>query len=385
MNNEITNKVNLVIIIVGLFLGVTLGLFLLFNKSDRNKANRYLGLLVLLSLAYFLVGFLYRFDLLEEFPYAIGWTELINPLIGPLTFFYVKSCTTKDFKFQKLHLLHFTPFFLLVLSNAPELISGAPEKIAAFVKMVETRVVDANKPMQILQSIHVIIYFFFSIKILLQYRQHLNDNASSIDRSLYRWILIFIAIHALPVVALIFSFVIGSFGDFIFTAVLLSFFIFSLAVYLAILLKPELFHTFPHQMPEADSVEQKNLRYESSNLQEELKEKYRTTILTHLEQEKPYLEPEYTLSQLSEQTRIPKHYVSQVINEKLNCNFLELINGYRISEAKHMLTSGDHEHFTILAIAFEVGFNSKSAFYSAFKSQVGMTPSKYKNSTLVRA
>jgi len=57
MNNEITNPVNLILIIIGLFLGLSLGIFLLFNNSAKNKANIYLGVLVLLSLTYFGPGF----------------------------------------------------------------------------------------------------------------------------------------------------------------------------------------------------------------------------------------------------------------------------------------------------------------------------------------
>ena len=79
----------------------------------------------------------------------------------------------------------------------------------------------------------------------------------------------------------------------------------------------------------------------------------------------------------------PKHYLSQIINEKLNCNFLDFINGYRIDDAKDKLLDENYEHFTILAIAYEVGFNSKSAFYTAFKKNTNSTPSQYRKSLAV--
>ena len=70
--------------------------------------------------------------------------------------------------------------------------------------------------------------------------------------------------------------------------------------------------------------------------------------------------------------------LSQIINERLNKNFFELVNAHRIKEAKKRLLDPDAEPLTILAIAFEVGFNSKSAFNAAFKKYTRMTPTQFR-------
>ena len=129
-----------------------------------------------------------------------------------------------------------------------------------------------------------------------------------------------------------------------------------------------------------ESTEEKKQKYESSNLQEAQKEKYLTLLLSHMDKEKPFLEPELTLSHLSEQIKIPSHYVSQVINEKMKCNFLDFVNQYRVKESQAKLSDSKFDHYTILAIAFEAGFNSKTTFYSAFKKHIGTTPSNYRKS-----
>ena len=135
-------------------------------------------------------------------------------------------------------------------------------------------------------------------------------------------------------------------------------------------------------MPIPDSTEEKTRKYESSNLQEDQKEKYLEQIQSKMNSEKYYREPELTIQQLSEQINIPTYYLSQVINEKLDCNFLDFINQYRVEAAKELLLKPDLEHYSITAIGFEAGFNSKSTFYSAFKRFTDTTPGKFRKSMI---
>jgi AraC-like DNA-binding protein len=106
-------------------------------------------------------------------------------------------------------------------------------------------------------------------------------------------------------------------------------------------------------------------------------DKYLNRLLHFMDSEKPYLDPSLSLAGLHKRTGIPEHYLSQVINGKLNRNFFDFINRYRIREACRILAdSGNHK--SIIQVAFEVGFNSKSAFNRAFNKHVQMTPSDFK-------
>ena len=95
-----------------------------------------------------------------------------------------------------------------------------------------------------------------------------------------------------------------------------------------------------------------------------------------LEEEKVYKDPELTLSNLATQLDINPHQLSELINQNLQKNFSQLINDYRIKEAKKILKE-DHIH-TVLSIAFKVGFNSYSSFYQHFKDTVGESPASYR-------
>ena len=75
----------------------------------------------------------------------------------------------------------------------------------------------------------------------------------------------------------------------------------------------------------------------------------------------------------------------QIINEKMGRNFLDFVNQYRVEEAKGMLTDENRNHLTVLSIAYDAGFNSKTAFYSAFKKQTGTSPTKYRKSPIAHS
>ncbi len=92
---------------------------------------------------------------------------------------------------------------------------------------------------------------------------------------------------------------------------------------------------------------------------------------------KPYLDRELTIYNLSDQLRISRHTLSEVINEHMGMNFYNLVNEYRVKEVKQRMKNEDYRQLTILAIAYDSGFNSKSSFNTIFKEKTGQTPSQY--------
>lgn len=378
MNASIDNPINLIVIILGTYLGIKLVMFLLARKSVKNNSNIYLGIYVLVLLTYFITAFLFRVDLLERFPHIVGVQSAFHFLIGPLAYLYIRACTQKGFKLRSLLWLHFLPFGLELIYNIPFFLKSGPEKVAFYHELIQTGKILTNPVLRVIKGIHGFLYLSMSAVLVVQYRKHLSNSASSIDAAYHRWLLFFIFIVALPTLAhFIFGFTAFSFQytTLVFLTGLFGFF---LSLDIATLLKPELFHTFPHQMLLPESTEDKKQKYESSKLQNPQKEKYVDKLRVCMANEKPYLEPELTLSQLSEKTKIPSHYLSQVINEKLGINFLDFINSYRVKEAQEKLLADQYSHYTILAIAYEAGFNSKSTFYTSFKKGTGMTPSQYR-------
>lgn len=103
-------------------------------------------------------------------------------------------------------------------------------------------------------------------------------------------------------------------------------------------------------------------------------------LLNFMEADKPYLDEELSLQKLSLLMNVSTHQLSQTINQKLHTNFYKFVNAYRIEEVKKKLKDPEFEKYSILGIAFESGFNSKSTFNKIFKEETGLTPSQFKKS-----
>jgi AraC-like DNA-binding protein len=92
---------------------------------------------------------------------------------------------------------------------------------------------------------------------------------------------------------------------------------------------------------------------------------------------KPFLNPKLTIHDLAQNVHIPPHQLSKIIYQEFHCNFFEFINSYRIQEFKQKAFSREFRNLTILAIALECGFNSKSSFNRIFKESTGITPGEF--------
>ena len=120
-------------------------------------------------------------------------------------------------------------------------------------------------------------------------------------------------------------------------------------------------------------------KYAKSGLRKEQADEYLTRLLTFMDEEKPYLDGDLTIHDLSHKTGIPRHFITEVLNEKYGRNFFTFVNEYRVREVISRINDPKYQHYTILAIAFDAGFNSKSTFNTIFKAYTGKTPSEYRN------
>ena len=113
-----------------------------------------------------------------------------------------------------------------------------------------------------------------------------------------------------------------------------------------------------------------------------------TAILKHkellklMENEKPYLNPSLTIGDLSKDMDMNVRELSLLINHDLNTHFFDFVNNYRIEKAKKMLQDPICKELTILEILYDVGFNSKSSFHTAFKKHSKQTPTEFRKSAL---
>jgi len=365
-----------VIILLGIVQGFFIGFFLITKKSGNRRANKILGTIFFIlsvSMGYY---FFYTSNLFIKFPHLQKTTFPITLLFGPFIYFYVKIQTDRHYKFTWNQLLHFIPFVLVIIVNMPFYMKNTEYKLQY---LANPEIMKSNLDMVIsmFQVTQMTIYIFITKALIRKHVQRLKNEASSLEKMNLSWlnnclnaiisIFVFIAFHlvliylgvdltsiyhiTLPIIITIFIFTIGYLG----------------------LRQPEIVLS-----TEEEIITKK---YEKSTLTDEKGEEHLNRLLKLMETEKPHLKSDLTLQKLAAMLEISTHHLSQIINERLNQNFFDFINRYRTEDAKQKLLSKDFKNYTILAIAEECGFNSKSSFNTAFKKFTGMTPSEYRKNT----
>ena len=120
-------------------------------------------------------------------------------------------------------------------------------------------------------------------------------------------------------------------------------------------------------------------KYERSGLTREEADRDAQRLDTYMLDEKPYLDPDLRIEDVAKALNIKRHYLTQIISEKYNKNFFGYVNEFRISDAQRMMSDKENDGMTILRIAYDTGFNSKSSFNRIFKNVTGLSPSEYKD------
>lgn len=118
-------------------------------------------------------------------------------------------------------------------------------------------------------------------------------------------------------------------------------------------------------------------RYLKSTLSSEKITEIHSKLIRAMDEQKLFLNPELTIGQLAEAIAVHPNHLSQVINTKEAKTFYDFINAWRITEFKKIAAQPQNQKYTLLALAFECGFNSKTAFYRNFKNVTGQSPTQY--------
>lgn len=307
----------------------------------------------------------------------------ISLTYGPLLFLYVRHMTVPSRRFSPWHTLHFIPF--LVFFAVSVIFREEPifDDLSGFL------VIDRFIPLRIVYSVifflSVTVYSILAFLEIRNHQRHLHDLVSYTSAKLtLNWLKILsITFYSGYVIV----FILGGikilagllpFDPYVMTFVFITIFSFAYSFYAV--RQPEILE-FPAAVDEDDQISDNSTaeKYARSGLRPEQAEEYLTTLLKIMDEEKPFLNGDLTIHELSVKTGIPRHYITEVLNEKYGRNFFSFVNEYRIREALKRMNDPKYQHYTLLAIAYDAGFNSKSTFNSFFKAYTGKTPSAYRD------
>jgi AraC-like DNA-binding protein len=340
-----------IIPIIGFVQGLFFCLILLTLKKGLRKANGILSLLILSITLTIANPITHPLDRILVFAML---------LFGPLFLLYTFLLTKPDYRIDNRTMLHFLPFIIvmiLVLTN--EITAG---------RMIGNDVV---RVFHYLKNLHALGYSIAILLYLKRYRRSLKSRYSNIERLGMSWISAILSLFILyfavisPIVGIL---ILTGYGWIVelessWTPILISIYIFFLGY--NGLRHHQVFITSP--INEHDS----RLSYSESQA---------ARLAQVIEKKKPYLSDDLTLDSLSEETRIPSHVLSRIINNKYKKNFFDYINSHRIDHFNKLYLDERNNGRTVLDMALESGFYSKSTFNLSYKKYMGMTPTQFRSS-----
>lgn len=232
----------------------------------------------------------------------------------------------------------------------------------------------------VFSGLFMALYVFFLLKsnrLLNDFKKKVRNVFSNSEKVELRWlrklVLFFYATYAATVIAFGINFITGmslAYTDYVYY-LLTVVFIFLLGYWGH--QQGSIFSLTDGSIKLSNSKNEKIIRHNGAGYKKEASALEKIMI-----EKKPYLEPMLTIHDLAELLKLPSHQLSKVIHKEFGKNFYEYINQYRIESFKELVLTEKYKSFTILAIALECGFNSKSAFNRIFKEQTGITPREYK-------
>lgn len=351
--------------------GISIALFiaaLLLNKRGKSKSDMILFIwMSIMALHLFLFYANFNIDRYQN-PWLLG-IELPMPLFhGVFLYYYVSSLTDQGPKRSSLILLHFVPIACLYLylinffSQSDEhkvevyLQGGAP--YAAFTTI--------NYAMML---IYGVVYVIWSSILLNKHKKNIRSQFSTLEEINLRWLQLL-------------TYGLGAIWVIIFLTNHVSYIFIGVSIFIILIgffgvQQKDIFSGKRPATKRQVFEENKSEKYAKSGLTDQMAEDTYHNLLVLINEQSIYREQELSLSDLASELAIHPNYLSQIINEREEKSFFEFVNTFRLEEFKRRIAMKENHQYTLMSLAYDCGFNSKSSFNRYFKKHTGETPSQY--------
>lgn len=348
-------------------LGILLAFFV-FIRRDQNNPGMTSISIFLLTFSLILLWNEYSSQVLgNEYPLFFRLLGPFLTLIGPGIYFSLRSMLDEEFRHRPVDFLHFIPFLFYFM-----------HLLAFYLHNVAVLVNNSDNVFMMMGLwtglfIHFLCYFMVSMGMLRQYSIKLKQVFSNTKPYSLSWLipvmigfLILTVTEGFLLMALHFRHIDTSQLN---RYLSLAFSIFIYYSAMKVLLEQKALHEIP-ALKKKESVK-------ATRLDEEEKEKTLSLVMEIMKEDKPYLDSELSLPQLADICSLTTHKLSDVLNSS-GTIFYDFINRYRVEEFCRLIAHPENEAYTLLALAMDAGFSSKTTFNTAFKKVMGQTPSQYK-------
>ena len=354
----------LIVSAIGSFLSV-----LLFTDKNGRKNNWPIALIILgfslVLVQYVLIWTNYR----AIYPYVYFFDTAWYFLFGPLFYSYILKFYVKEYKVNFIHFI--IPIVFSILSIIYFIkTKGYTEFEGVREEVLFTLYWSLKSPWV---AIGMLIVYIIACADFIKIYTPKKENEATLLRT--RWIRFLLLLFSLFVIAYISYYILVKFSFFNPSWDYAISFTMAIGVYgigYIVYMEPRIFNgeLFTHLFQSS--------KKEKSELSSKTKEEFYKVLTHYIETSKPYLNNELRLIDIATEVGLPIHMVSQLINEKSHKNFNQFINEYRLKEAEILLQK--NEDISIYSMYYDLGFNSRTTFYTVFKNKHKCTPLEYRDS-----
>lgn len=338
--------------------------FLLISKKNKSAPDQVLTFWMFLILVHLFLLYLLFTEDVYTLPFLLGIEHPLPLLHGVMLYFYVSLLTKQLPEKKGILILHFVPVGVMYLYLGTFFFLPADHKIQVYRdRGAGYELFKAIKSYAVMMS--GLFYVIWSAFLLKKHKHNIRDRFSDLEKVNLQWLqvltfgmggiwflVIFFSNDALILAGIVvFVFLIGFFG----------------------VRQADIFT--PHQ-PTADGNEPRK-KYPKSGLTEEASGQLLKELKRLMSEEALYRQSDLSIDDLSAKLGVHPNYLSQIINQKEEKNFYDFVNTYRIEEFKRLIANQKNQQFTLLSLAYDCGFSSKSSFNRYFKRATGQTPSEF--------
>lgn len=383
-----------IISLLTVFTSLILAAFLISMKSVNYKSNLLLALFLLVNAqdsdSIFLSHFIYP---------TVPWLGmLINSTVLlkiPLFYLYILSVIYSDFKLNWKHVLHAIPFLIVNIILIPRFYA---QDFTGQIAYLESNTLSHRQPEivfdYLLLHVQVFVYLVACYYSINRYRKLLLENFSDASLFNYNWLFQLVTVFAVDTILAsiknLFMFM-EIMDAYYYTLLSTSLLVLGYIIWIVfrMMQHPELFRGIDSGIQLVKNMVnemgvREPLNHGTGLNGEEVDEKV-IHLNEYMAESEPFLDPTLTIYNLSIQTNIPVRDLSLLINHDLNQHFFDFVNSFRIQKAMEILKNPGKKDLTVLEILYEVGFNSKSSFNTAFKKYTDFTPTEYRKKHLKTA
>jgi len=364
-----------------LIIGIVFSSIIIFFLSKRSKKELHQYLLITLF-SFIIYELFSAYTVFHKIQLAkflnIVFSYYISLFIGPLIFIYIKSLFVSNDKLIKKDFFHFIPFIvylfykpiIYIVYFQSNIFNTANTEVLKIKLLVE----------EILSPLYFIFYLLLSLFLFNKYKKAIKSNYSNLTEFDFNWIRYLLTIFILVIgLDLIFGFLGPTYlSHELFSVIALDIGIIYLGYYGINQSRVLLPDFLVAEINNNEDDTKKSEKHQLSSFSEHEIEELKLSLENIFKNDRPYLDENLTLKKLADLVSTSDKKLSTLLNQYMNISFYDIINKYRVEAVIEKMTSEDSEKYSLIGIAYDCGFSSKSSFNRIFKKETGFSPSEYK-------